>query len=177
MVVTVNVAVVAPAPTVTFGGTIARDVLLLERVNKIPAAGAAPVSVTVPVEGAPPVTAVGFRLTELRSGAVTVRVAVLVTLYVAEMVTDVLLPTALVVTVKVAVVAFAATVTLAGTVATDVLLLVRVTTAPPEGAGPPSVTVPVDEFPPGTDVGLNVTELRVAAVAVMVNEPVLVLFS
>jgi hypothetical protein len=65
MVVTVKVAVVAPAGTVTFAGTVARDVLLLERVTKTPDGGAAPVSVTVPVEGLPPVTDVGFRLIEL----------------------------------------------------------------------------------------------------------------
>jgi hypothetical protein len=65
LVVTVNVAVVAPAGTVTFAGTVARDVLPLERVNTTPDGGAAPVSVTVPVEGLPPVTDVGFRLMEL----------------------------------------------------------------------------------------------------------------
>ena len=47
------------------------------------------------------------------------------------MVTEVLVATGLVVTVKVAVVALAATVTLAGTCAAAVLLLDRVTTAPP----------------------------------------------
>lgn len=69
------------------------------------------------------------------------------------------LVTELVLIVNVAVVEFAATVTLDGTVATDVLLLVKVTTAPPLGAGPLSVTVPVDEVPPSTDVGFRVTEL------------------
>ena len=70
-------------------------------------------------------------------------------------------------TVNVLVVAFAAIVTLVGTVATA-LLLPTVTSAPPGGAGPFSVTVPVDALPPRTDVGLNVTELRVAAVTVKV---------
>ena len=62
---------------------------------------------------------------------------------------------------KVAVVALAATVTLAGTWAAAVLLLDNVTTAPPVGAGPLSVTVPVDMFPPSTDVGFRLMELRV----------------
>src|SRR5438552_15313475 len=64
------------------------------------------------------------------------------------MVTGVDVVTALVLTVNVALLAPAATVTLAGTVAVDVLLLVRVTAAPPAGAGPLSVTVPVEDCPP-----------------------------
>ena len=70
-------------------------------------------------------------------------------------------------------VAFPAIVTLVGTVATA-LLLPSVTSAPPAGAGPFSVTVPVDALPPRTDVGLNVTELRVAAVTVKVAAFVIV---
>jgi len=64
--------------------------------------------------------------------------------------------TPLVVIVKVALVAPAATVTLAGTVAAAVLLLDKVTTAPPDGALPVSVTVPVELFPPTTEVGVRV---------------------
>jgi hypothetical protein len=66
--------------------------------------------------------------------------------------------TALVLTVNDAVVAPAATVTLEGTVATDVLLLESATCAPPVGAGPLSVTVPVEEFPPVTVVGFRESE-------------------
>ena len=55
----------------------------------------------------------------------------------------------------------AGTVTLAGTVAAAVLLLARVTTAPPAGAAPVRVAVPVDGLPPWTDVGLSVIEPRV----------------
>jgi hypothetical protein len=83
-------------------------------------------------------------------------------------VTDALEPTAEVVIVNVPLVAPAATVTLAGTWAADVLLLVRVTTAPPDGAAPVKVTVPVDEVPPITELGLRLTEVSAAAVTVRV---------
>jgi len=79
------------------------------------------------------------------------------------MVTVVEAATALVLTVKVALLAPAATVTLEGTLAAVVLLLESVTCAPPVGAGPLSVTVPVDEFPPVTLVGLSVNEESVGA--------------
>jgi hypothetical protein len=68
--------------------------------------------------------------------------------------------TALVLTVNDALVAPAATVTLAGTLAAVVLLLESATCAPPVGAGPLSVTVPVEEFPPVTLVGFNESEER-----------------
>ena len=71
------------------------------------------------------------------------------------MVTVAELPTTFVVTVNVALVAPAATVTLAGTVATPVLLLVSATATPPAGAGPFNVTVPVDGLPPTTVVGFK----------------------
>jgi hypothetical protein len=70
------------------------------------------------------------------------------------MVTGVALVTAPVVTVNVALLAPAATVTLAATVAA-VALLVRYTTAPPLGAAPLRVTVPVEDDPPVTLVGLS----------------------
>jgi hypothetical protein len=69
--------------------------------------------------------------------------------------------TDVVVTVKVALLAPAATVTLAGTVAAAVLLESE-TTAPPEGAALVNVTVPVDELPPTTLVGFTDTEDRLA---------------
>jgi len=70
---------------------------------------------------------------------------------------DVDAATALVLTVKVPLVAPAATVMLAGTVAA-VLLLESVTWAPPAGAGPFRVTVPVEEVPPVTLAGLRVND-------------------
>ena len=71
--------------------------------------------------------------------------------------------TTLVLTVNDALVAPAATVTLEGTLATVVLLLESVTCAPPVGAGPLSVTVPVEEFPPVTLVGFSEIEERETA--------------
>ena len=68
--------------------------------------------------------------------------------------------TALVLTLNDALVAPAATVTLEGTLAAVVLLLESVTCAPPAGAGPLSVTVPVEEFPPVTLVGFSESEER-----------------
>ena len=68
-VVTVNVALVAPAATVTLADTVAADVLLLPNVTTAPPAGATALNVTVPVEEAPPVTLAGFRLTELTTTA------------------------------------------------------------------------------------------------------------
>src|SRR6266513_1522692 len=79
------------------------------------------------------------------------------------MVTAVDASTALVLTVKVALVAPAATVTLEGTVAAAVLLLESATCAPPAGAAPLNVTVPVEVcVPPITLVGLSVSEESVA---------------
>ena len=75
---------------------------------------------------------------------------------VVMMVAVVVAPTPLVVTVKVALLAPAATVTVAGVVA-DALLSDKVTAAPPAGAGPLKVTVPVEELPPVTLAGLNDT--------------------
>jgi len=162
-VLTVNVALVAPAGTVTLAGTLATEGLLLERETTTPPLGAGPLNVTVAVEELPPVTLDGLRLSEDRvgrGGGVTVSEADrVVPLYDPEMVTEVDEPTALVLTVKLALVAPAAPVTLAGTVATPVLLLDRLTTAPPLGAAALSVTVPVDELPPVTLDGLSVSEV------------------
>jgi len=68
LVLTVNVALLAPAATVTLAGTVAVGVLLLERETAAPPVGAGPLSVTVPVEGDPPVTLVGFNVSEERVG-------------------------------------------------------------------------------------------------------------
>jgi hypothetical protein len=83
-VLTVKVALVAPAGTITLEGTLAAP-LLLESMTCAPPAGAGALSVTVPVEDCkPPTTLVGSRVNEEREGAgggagVTVSVADLVT--------------------------------------------------------------------------------------------------
>jgi hypothetical protein len=69
------------------------------------------------------------------------------------------------VTVKVAVFCPAGTVTLAGVVAA-VLVVDKETTAPPVGAVPLKVTVPVEETPPSTVAGLIVTVDRTPGVTV-----------
>jgi len=90
-------------------------------------------------------------------------------------VTKVDVATALVVTGKVAVVAPVGTVTLplVGTLATDGLVLERETTAPPLGAGPFRVTVPVgEEVPPVTLVRLRLSEETIGGITL--SEAVLV---
>jgi hypothetical protein len=167
LVVTVNCAVVAPANTVTLTGTAAAAALVLAKVTTAPFAGAGPFNVTVPVElAAPPITAVGFSTTDVTAvaggtGGFTVNVAAAVPFNADEavIVTMVCAATARLVTGKVAVVAFASTVTGPVTVAADGVPLIRVTEIPPAGAGPLRVTVPVTGAAPPTTVGgLRVTD-------------------
>ena len=157
-VCTVKVALVAPAVTVTLAGTVATAVLLLESATTAPPEGAVALSVTVPCELLPPVTLAGPSASEETEGGDTVRVAVCVPFKEAEIVTFVGLATEDVCTVKVALVAPAVTVTLAGTVATDVLLLDGVTTDPPEGAGAVRDTVPRELLPPVTVTGFSASD-------------------
>ena len=92
-------------------------------------------------------------------------------MYEAEIVTVVVSITTVVLTVNVALVAPAGTVTLAGTLATEGLLLEREMTAPPLGAGPLNVTVPVEDpiGPPTTVDGFRVSEDTVGSGAVTVS--------
>jgi hypothetical protein len=97
-----------------------------------------------------------------RQCRVTARVAVSVTPPAdAEILTEVELLTLLVETVKVALWPPAGTVTLAGTVATPLLLLASVTTVPPAGASSVSITVPCEVLPPLTEIGLSAKEAMV----------------
>lgn len=97
-------------------------------------------------------------------GGASVSAAVLVTpAKTAEIVTEVEAVTAVVVTVKVALLAPAGTMTLAGAVAAAELSESD-TVAPPLGAAALKVTVPVEEVPPTTLLGLRETVDRVAPV-------------
>ena len=167
-VVTLNVVLVLPAGMVTLpiAGTLATAVLLLKRVTTAPPVGAAALKVTVPVEDAGPTTLVGLSASVESvtggggAGSETVSRAVLVRPpKEAEIVMVVDAVTEVVVTLKLAVVVPAATVTLAGTVATTVLLLERVTAVAAEGAGL-MLTVPCEVLPPATVAGVSVTLLR-----------------
>ena len=62
---------------------------------------------------------------------------------------------------------------LAGVEATSTLLLWSVILAPPAGAGPVSVTLPVDDLPRRMVLGLTETEESVTATALIVSEAVL----
>ena len=158
VVVALNVAVVAPAATVTEAGTVS-TVLLLVRVTAAPPVGATCVSVTVQVLDAFCPRLVGLHASEdTVTGATRLIVALAeLLLYVAVTVALWLLAMVLVVALKVAVVAPAATVTEAGTVST-VLVLVSVTAAPPVGAACVNVTVQVlDAFCPRL-VGLHTSD-------------------
>ena len=64
LVVTVNVALLAPAATVTLAGTVAAAALSLERETAAPPLGAGPLRVTVPAEGDPPITLIGLSATD-----------------------------------------------------------------------------------------------------------------
>jgi len=157
VVVAWKVMLLVLASTVTFAGTVTAALLLCSE-TRMPPVGAGPVRVTVPVDGLPPTTDVGFTLTAESAGGLTVSVAVALTPpYDAVIVAGVELATATVVTGKVALVALAATLTLAPTVAA-VLLLCSETEMPPAGAGPARVTVPVDPVGPTTAVGFTLTD-------------------
>jgi hypothetical protein len=169
LLLAMKVALVAPAGTVTLEGTVTAPALLVERETRAPPLGAGALNVTVPEEGDPPVTLLGFSASDVRVGpevgcGVTLREAVCVTPPLeAEIVTRMELGDGTVVTWNAALVAPAATVTLGGTVAAEVLLVDNETAAPPLGAGPLRVTLPVEEFPPLTLVGFSVSEERVGS--------------
>ena len=168
LVVTVNIVLREPAGTVADGGTCAADVRLLVSKTRAPAGGAAPLSVNVPVEGDPPVTVLGFKVSEVNEATETVSAIVRVFPYSPVRVTEVEAATPLVLIVNVVLVLPAGIVTLDDSCAAAVLLLCNVTVAPPVGAAPFNVTVPVAMLPPTTELGLRLIEDKIAALTVRV---------
>jgi hypothetical protein len=156
---TVKLALVCPAATVTLEGTVATDVLPLWSVTVAPPEGAAPLRVTVPVELLPPLTLVGFRVSdESVNDGLMISDAIWELLpSVAVIVAVRAVLTGVVLTVKVALVDPLDTVTLPGTLALELLLL-RLTTVPPEGAAELRVTVPVELLPPVTLFGFRLSD-------------------
>lgn len=161
-------AVWDPAGITTFEGSNAK--LLFEANVIVVSTAATPVSVTVPVDGLPPTTLVGFNTSVFNAGGLTVRLAeVLVTpRYVPDTVPVVATETGTVVITNVAVFAPAGTVTLTGTVAAlFVVLRVTVSFA---AVAPVRVTVPVDWAPPINVLGVSVIELKTGGFTVNVPE-------
>src|SRR3989454_628114 len=164
-VVTVNVALIAPAGTVTLPLTdTLATALLLERVTSAPPVGAVALNVTVATEELPPTTLVGFspKPDTVRggggAGGETVSRAVLGTPpKEAGMVAEVDAVTDTVVTLNVVLVFPAGTVTLptAGTLATAELLVKRRDLPSSARAAALNVTVAAEESPPTTLVGLS----------------------
>lgn len=157
MVATVKVAVVCPARTVTLEG---KDTAFEAEANATvrPPFPAGASSVTVPVEFLPPTTVLGLKDTLDTSMGLIVRLAVRLTPGVAPILATVTALTLVVVTVNVAVVAPLGTVIEPGTEVAS-LLLPSVTTRPLGGAGKFNVTVPIDDAPPSTVDGFNVTSM------------------
>src|SRR5213593_2564258 len=172
LVLAVNVALVAPAGTVTLGGTVTCAGLLLDSVTTAPPSGAGARKSTVPVAGVPPST-VRPKSNWLSTGNTMVSAFTRKPFKVALTLTDCPVVTWLAVAVKVALVAPSGTVTLAGTVTAVGSLefnasMASATTAPPTGAGAYSVTVPVKESPvttapvptPRVESSLNLITVR-----------------
>lgn len=118
-----------PARMVTLAGVVAIEGVSLLRATTIPPVGALPVRVAVPVAVTPPITEEVLSLIEERAGGVIDRVALFDPPPNEPVITGfVRLTTGVVVMAKVAVFTPAITVTEAGTLAADGLLLDRFTT-------------------------------------------------
>ena len=167
----VNVAVVAPAATVTVDGTLAAVALLPSTITA-PPEGAGALNVTVPCVEVPPViVATGTVSASNAAGAGdTLNVAVFVAApYNAVMTTSVGVVTGDVVIVNAALVAPAATVTDAGVDAVDARLLEMAMTAPPGGAAGAIAIAPCAEEPPITVDGTIVIAVTPAGCGVNVS--------
>jgi hypothetical protein len=157
-VVTLNVAVVDPDGTVTIAGTVT-DGELDASVTTYPG-GAALVRVIVPVVPVPPTNDVAITFRVFIVGSVTVKSAeTVVWPFPALIVATCVVGSFVVVAVNVALVAPAAIVTDAGTVAAELFELRLTVNAPT--VLPVSVTVPVEDTPPATVDGFITTVLMI----------------
>jgi hypothetical protein len=155
---------VAPAAIEMVAGTGSAVLSVDVSATEMPPAGATEPRFAVKRTCLPPMTFAALDTSVESAGELMVSVAVLLDApSVAVMTGETTLATAVVETVNVVDVAPCATVTVAGSVAAA-LLDANVTTLPPAGAGPVSVTVPVDVAPPATDVGFSVTLLTARVV-------------
>ena len=162
-VVTVKVPLVDPAATVTLAGSDAAAELS-DSDTTAPPLGAAALSLAVPVDDAPPVTLVGLSVSDVsvtEGALVMLNAANSVVLPSVAVSVTVVLSTGNVVTVNVALLAPAGTVTAAGTLAEPGRLLLKLTPIPPAGAALSRVTVPVAEVPPCTLFGVTVKPVSV----------------
>jgi hypothetical protein len=159
ILVTVNVVELLPDGTVTdVTDRVAAAVFPLATLTTTPPAGAVVFSLTVAVDVAPPIRLAGASVTEEIAGGLIVKVALADPFNVAVIVSVVTAGTVPVSTVNVAVVAPAATFTLAGTEPAGEVAD-SATAIPPAGAGAFSVTVPFAfAAPPCTLAGLMDTE-------------------
>jgi hypothetical protein len=157
--VTVNVVELLPAGTVTeLTDRVATAVFPLATLTTTPPAGAVVSSLTVAVDAAPPTELAGASVTEEIVGGLIVKVALADPFNVAVIVSIVTTGTVLVSAVNFAVVAPAATFTLAGTEPAGEVAE-SATVIPPDGAAAFNVTVPVAfAAPPCTLAGLMDTE-------------------
>jgi hypothetical protein len=158
--VAVNGAVAAPAGTVTVAGSVSAGTEL-ERPTETPPVGAGPDSLTLLVFDVVPDTIVsGDIVTDESTGGITVKpVLAVIAPSDAWMVATAVALTAVVVMLKVAELAPAAMVTLAGTLAAA-FKLESETVFPPDGATPIRVTVAVEELPPVTLAGATLMPLK-----------------
>lgn len=168
LVVTVNVAVVAPAATLTEAGVFATELEEASETTRPDGPAALP-SVTVPVtDEVPPTTVVGETDIDVSTAGVMRSEGLNVALpRDAEITAVVFVETAEVVIVNVPVVAPPATVTLAGVTAL-VELELKAIVRPPVGAAVFSDTVPVDELPPTTELGLRLKPVNAGGLIVSV---------
>lgn len=153
------------APPATLQDVTAAAVLLLDSAIVIPALGAGPLNVSVPVDGLPPMTAAGLILMLTAAGAVMVSLADAVDSAVV-MVTVVSLRTGIVVIVNVPVLAPPATV--ATVTFADASLAAMAIVSPPLGAAALSVTDPAADLLPSTLVGLSLIAVTTGGIMVSV---------